>query len=150
MDSSRTYEVKWSDLDPNGHVRHSVYDDYAVDARFRWMEEIGFPPTRCSEMGIAPVVLRQESRFYREVTIGETITVTMSLAGLSSDASRWKVHHDIIKSNGERAAVLKVEGTWLDWRTRQAAAPPSELLRLFEQLEQTSNFEELRSLVRRV
>jgi acyl-CoA thioester hydrolase len=114
------------------------------------MEEIGFPPARCSEIGIAPVVLRQESRFYREVTIGETIAVTMSLAGLSSDASRWKVHHDIVKSNGEKAAVLKVEGTWLDWRTRQAAAPPSELLRLFERLEQARNFDELRSLVRRV
>jgi acyl-CoA thioester hydrolase len=77
MDSCRTYEVRWLDLDPNGHVRHSVYDDYAVDARFRWMEEIGFPPARCWEMGMAPVVLRQESRFYREVTIGETITVTL-------------------------------------------------------------------------
>ena len=148
-DFSRTYEVKWADLDPNGHVRHSVYDDYATDARIRLMEEGGYPPTKFSEEGFGPVILRQESRFYKEVTIGDTITVTIRLAGLSSDASRWKVHHGIIKSNGEKAAVLKIEGTWLDWKTRKATAPPSDLLRLFDQLPQSKNFEELRSLVRR-
>src|SRR3990172_10219793 len=30
QDFSRTYGVKWADLDPNGHVRPSVYYDYAV------------------------------------------------------------------------------------------------------------------------
>ncbi len=148
-DFSRTYEVKWADLDPNGHVRHSVYDDYAADARIRLMEEGGYPPTKFSEEGFGPVVLRQQSRFYREITAGDTITVTIRLAGLSPDASRWKVHHEIIKSNGEKAAVLKVEGTWLDWKTRMATAPPSDVVRLFDQLSQSKNFEELRSLVRR-
>ena len=136
--------MKWADLDPNGHVRHSVYDDYAADARIRLMEEGGYPPTKFSEQGFGPVVLRQQSRFYREITAGDTITVTIRLAGLSPDASRWKVHHEIIKSNGEKAAVLKVEGTWLDWKTRKATAPPNDLLTIFDQLSQSKNFEELR------
>ena len=148
-DFSRTYEVKWSDLDPNGHVRHSVYDDYAADSRIRWLEESGFPPAKFSEDGFGPVILRQESRFYREVTIEDAITVTIRLAGLSPDGSRWKVHHAIIKSDGEKAAVLKIEGTWLDLKTRQATVPPSDLLQLFEELEKSKNFEELRSLIRK-
>ena len=148
-DFYKTYKVKWADLDPNGHVRHSVYDDYAADARIRLMEEGGYSPTNFAEEGFGPVILRQESRFYKEVTIGDVITVTIRLAGLSTDVSRWKIHHAIIKSNGERAAVLKIEGTWLDRTTRKVTVPPRDLQQLFEQLPQSNNFEELRSLVRR-
>ena len=146
---SRTYSVKWADLDPNGHVRHSVYDDYAVDTRVRWMEMNGFPPSRFSELGFGPVILRQESRFYREVTIEDLLTVTIRLTGLSQDGSRWKVHHDILKSSGEKAAALDIEGSWLDWRTRKAMAPPAELLKLLAESQQSEEIEELRSLVRK-
>jgi len=149
QDFSRTYGVKWADLDPNGHVRHSVYDDYAVDTRVRWMEVNGFPPTRFSELGFGPVILRQESRFYREVTIQDSLTVTIRLTGLSQDGSRWKVHHDILKSGGEKAAALDIEGSWLDLRTRKAMVPPMGLLKLFVELEQLDEIEELRSLVRK-
>jgi acyl-CoA thioester hydrolase len=146
---SQSYRVKWADLDPNGHVRHSAYDDYAVDTRVRWMEQNGFPPRRFAELGFGPVILRQESRFYREVTLEDTITVTIQLKGLSADGSRWKVQHDILKASGEKAAALEIEGSWLDLRTRKAMAPPAELLRLFTQVQQPEELEELRSLVRR-
>jgi len=146
---SRRYDVKWADLDPNGHVRHSVYDDYAVDTRVRWMEMNGYSPTRFSELGFGPVILRQESRFYREVTIQDSLTVTIRLTGLSQDGSRWKVHHDILKTGGEKAAALNIEGSWLNLRTRKAMAPPAELLKLFVELEKSDEIEELRSLVRK-
>jgi len=35
---SRTYAIKWADLDTNGHLRYSVYIDYAVDTQFRSIE----------------------------------------------------------------------------------------------------------------
>lgn len=146
---SRSYTVKWADLDPNGHVRHSVYDDYAVDTRIRWMETNGYPPSQFSELGFGPVILRQASRFYREVTIEDSITVTIGLTGLSADGSRWKIHHDIFKGDGVKAAILDIEGSWLDLRTRRAIAPPAELLQLFRQAQPTEQVEELRSLVRK-
>jgi len=146
---SRTYEVKWADLDPNGHVRHSAYDDYATDTRYHLLVEYGYPLARFHELGFAPVTLRQESRYYREVTMGESITIKISLAGMSPDGARWKFHHDLLKANGERAATLKVEGAWLDLNTREAIAPPTDLLAFNDQLPRTSNFEELRSWVRK-
>lgn len=149
QDFSRAYDVKWSDLDPNGHVRHSVYYDYVADARFRWLEENGYNPSRFSQEGFGPILLKEEARFYKEITIEDEITVTIQLAGMSSDGSRWKVRHDIINSNRIKAAVLKIEGTWLDWKTRQAIAPPSDLLELFTQLKQSQNVEQMRSLVRK-
>lgn len=146
---SRSYNVKWADLDPNGHVRHSVYDDYAVDTRIRWMEVNGYPPGRFAELGFGPVILRQESRFYRELTIEDTIEVTIQLTGLSADGSHWKVHHDILKAGGEKAAALDIEGSWLDLQTRKAMAPPPELKELFAGAREPGELEQLRSLVRK-
>ena len=131
---SKTYGVKWADLDPNEHVRHSVYDEYADDTRVRWMEQIGYPPARFSESGFGPVIVRQQAHFYREVTIGDSITVTLRLASLSPSGATWKMEHDIVKSCGEKAAELRIEGTWLNRETRKPMAPPDELLQLLEAL----------------
>lgn len=146
---SRIYQVKWADLDPLGHVRHSVYDDYAVDARLHLLDSHGYPQARFIELGFAPVILRQEARFYREITIGESITITTSLAGMSPDGARWKMRHDVLKSGGEKAATLTVEGTWLSIETREPIAPPPDLFAINDQLPRTKNFEALRSFVRK-
>ncbi|NTU80490.1 MAG: hypothetical protein HGA45_14105 [Chloroflexales bacterium] len=42
-DYRKTVEVRWADLDPNRHVRSTVYADYAAHARIAWMSDHGFP-----------------------------------------------------------------------------------------------------------
>jgi len=145
---SRSYDVRWADLDLNGRVRHSAYSDYAVDLRFHFLADHVFPATRFQELKFGPIILAEESRFLREVVNGETITVTRQLAGLSADGSLWKMHHDIFKQNGKKAVRLRVEGAWLDLNTRKPTAPPPELLALVSQFPRTDDFEEL-SLSRR-
>lgn len=146
---SRTYSVRWADLDPNNQMRHSAYDDYAVDVRLQLMDANGFTQDRFKAIGFGPVILRQEARYYREVTGGETITITVRMAGMSPDGSRWKMQHEVLKASGEKAASITIEGTWLDLITRAAIVPPPELLAITDRLPRTGNFEELRSLVRR-
>ena len=34
--------IRWSDLDPNGHVRHSVYYDFGAQARLSFLQQNGF------------------------------------------------------------------------------------------------------------
>ncbi len=34
--------VRWADLDPNGHVRHSIYYDYGAQARIAYLQREGF------------------------------------------------------------------------------------------------------------
>lgn len=143
---SRRYEIKWADVDPNGHVRHSVYGDYAVDVRVHFLLDHGFPPARFRELGFGPVLLADQSRYLKEVVLGDAIVVTMKLAGLAPDGSRWKIQHDVIKASGEKAATLRVEGAWLDLATRKLTVPPPELVQLFSQLSHTSDYEDLPSL----
>jgi acyl-CoA thioester hydrolase len=52
---SKTYEVRWSDIDANGHVNYAVYIDAAGDLRYRFFAERGFPPERFEQLGIGPI-----------------------------------------------------------------------------------------------
>ena len=46
IEYSGTYEIRWSDLDANGHVNYAAYIDAAGDLRYRFFSEHGFPPER--------------------------------------------------------------------------------------------------------
>ena len=138
---SGTYEIRWSDLDANGHVNYAAYIDATGDLRYRFFTEHGFPPERFVELGIGPIYTDIHARFLREVRRDETITITYSLSGLSPAGRRWKVHHDILKSNGKKAVSIDIEGTILHMTTRKAVAPTSELLQTFNLVPRAENFE---------
>jgi acyl-CoA thioesterase FadM len=63
-------EVRWASLDPNRHVRSTAYADYASDVRFAWPVDRGFPLGKFEERGFGPVLLKEDSRFLRGVTLG--------------------------------------------------------------------------------
>lgn len=140
---SRPYEIRFSDIDANRHVNYAAYVDAAGDLRYRFFAEHGFPPERFEQLGVGPVYTTITTHFLREVRMGETVTVTFALAGLSAQGARWKVHHDVIKSNGKKAASIDMEGVLLDLSTRQAVAPAPELLKVFHLCPRTDDFEVL-------
>lgn len=138
---SGTYDIRWSDLDANGHVNYAAYIDTAGDLRYRFFSEHEFSPERFEQLGIGPIYTAIQARFLREVRMGETITVTFSLSGLSSRGARWKVHHDILKANGKKAVSLDLEGAMLHLGTRKPVPPPSDLLKTFNLIPRSTDFE---------
>lgn len=145
---SNTYGIRWSDLDANGHVNYAVYIDAAGDLRYRFFIEHGFPPEKFSELGIGPVYTTIHAEFFREVRMGETVTITYALSGLSPSGARWKVQHNILKSNRKKAVSLGIEGTILNLTTRRPSLPTPELLQTFNLIPRASNFEILPELRR--
>ena len=137
---SKIYEIRWSDLDANGHVNYAAYIDAAGDLRYRFFTEHNFPPERFSEMGIGPIYTTIQAEFLREVRLGESVTITYALSGLSLSGTRWKVHHDVHKSNGKKATIIELEGTILDLSTRKPILPTPELLQVFNLVPRTSDF----------
>ena len=145
---SRTYEIRWSDLDANNHANYSTYIDAAGDLRYRFFTEHGFSPERFAQLGVAPTYTSIRAEFLREARIGETVTINFALAGLSTQGGRWKVHHDVLKSNGKRAVILELEGMILDLATRKSTLPTAELLETFHLIPRTAKFEALPELRR--
>ncbi len=138
---SRTYEIRWSDLDANGHVNYAAYIDAAGDLRYRFFTEKGFPPERFAQLGIGPIYIDIHARFLREVLLGETLVITYSLSGLSPEGMRWKVHHDFIRSNRKKAVSLDIEGTILDLTTRKPVPPTHKMLQTFNLIPRSTDFE---------
>lgn len=144
---SKTYEIRWSDIDANSHVNYAAYIDAAGDLRYRFFTEHGFPPARFEQLGVGPVYTAINARFLREVRMGESVTITYVLAGLSPQGARWKVHHDVLKSNGKKAVSIDLEGTILDPTTRKPVSPTPELLQTFNLIPRTADFEVLPEMV---
>jgi acyl-CoA thioester hydrolase len=142
------YEIRWSDLDANGHVNYAAYIDAAGDLRYRFFTERGFPPDKFEQMGMGPVYTAIHAQFLREVRMGETVRITYALAGLSSQGGRWRVHHDVLKATGKRAVSIDLEGTILDLKSRKPTLPSPELAQVFSLIPRTENFEVLSDLMR--
>lgn len=137
------FKSKWADFDPNGHMRHSAYNDYAAEARVRFFKEHGYNLQKMQSINMGPILFNENTNFYREIKIGEDFAVEMFLEGLSKNAERFKVVHKIIKEDGTVAATISVYGAFLDLRKRKLTVPPAEAIALFNRLEKAENYQEI-------
>jgi acyl-CoA thioester hydrolase len=137
------YEVRWTDIDANRHVRYSAYIDAAAELRYRFFTQHDLSPEAFDQLGVGPVYTSLTANFFREVRLGETLTITYQLAGLSEQGIRWKVRHDFLKANGKKAVTVSLEGTILNLTTRQPTIPTPEIMAVFQLVPRTSDFEQL-------
>lgn len=143
------FEVRWADLDGNRHVRNTAFSEYATHTRFRLLAAHGFDQAELEELRFGPVMMREEIRYRREVQFGDALVVNVSCAGLSADSSHWKVHQDVLRSDGREAVALTIQGGWIHLDARKLVTPPAELAAVLQSLPRTRDYEELPSLMRR-
>jgi acyl-CoA thioester hydrolase len=134
MTDSVTYRTRWADMDPNGHMRHSAYADYAADHRVVMLAQWGYGVARFAELRLGPILFREETKYLKEVSIGEEIRVDGQLASATEDGARWTIVHTIYKADGRVAATVTVDGAWLDLDRRKLTVPPAELAAAFSSM----------------
>jgi len=139
----RRFEVRWADLDMNRHMRNTAYSEYGTDVRLCFLGAHGFAFEEFEKRGLGPVVAHEEATYKREIGPGDAFEVDMRVAGLASDGSRWRVEHRIVRGDGKTAAILRLDGVWLDFASRRPVPPPPELRTALERAARTEDFEEL-------
>src|SRR3954463_4117246 len=127
-------EIRWSDLDPNFHVRHSVYYDFGAFVRMSFLTEKGLGPHVMLQHHLGPILFREECAFKREIQFGDVVTINLKLKQCSPTYSRWTFQHEIIKNGETLSAVITVDGAWLDTSKRKLTVPPAFVSPTFEQL----------------
>ncbi|GAB3634896.1 hypothetical protein GCM10027422_04860 [Hymenobacter arcticus] len=127
MTHEQAYIVRWAELDPNGHMRHSAYADFAADQRVQWLATIGYDIRRFAELRLGPILFREETKFLKELHGGERIRVEGRVTAAAPDGSRWTILHTIYKADGRVAATVEVDGAWLDLDRRKLTVPPTDL-----------------------
>jgi acyl-CoA thioester hydrolase len=142
MDSYiKQVEIKWSDLDPNFHVRHSVYYDFGAYIRMSAFIDFGLTIPMLAENNLGPILFREECLFKREIQFGDEVSINLHLAKASSTYSRWTIQHQIMKNKETVAAIITVDGSWIDTIKRKLIIPTEIVKTAFDLLPRSSTFE---------
>ena len=149
MPFEKNFHVSWAHLDANAHMANTAYLDICVDVRFAFFASQGFAASEFSRQRIGPVVRRDEVNYYRELHLLDPIRVTFLLAGLSDDASRFRLRNEIYRADGQMAARVTSLGGWFDLDARKLVAPPEALANALRALDRSDDFEALESSVRK-
>ncbi len=134
-------EVRWSDLDPNVHMRHSAYLDFGAHARTDFFHQNGFDVRKFAQLKIGPVLFREEIIYLKEIGMGEKITLRISALSVSQDYRKFGIFQEFVKENGEIAAKLTIEGAWFNIETRKVVVPPEEMQVVMEKMPKHPDFQ---------
>jgi len=140
---AKEFLAGWGTMDFNGHMANTAYLNLAADVRMAFFAEHGFPPSEFRRLALGPVVRKEELEYFREVGLHDTVTVTYAALAMSADGARFVLENEILSAGGERAAVVRSTGGWLDLRVRKLVPPPAPLLAVFTQVPRAPGFVEL-------
>ncbi len=144
----KTFHVGWANVDFNGHLGNTSFLDLAVDVRMFYFAENGFPISEFQRMRFGPVIMKDEITYFKEMYMLDKIRITLQSAGLSEDATRFKIRNDFFREDGKLAASLTTTGGWLGFETRKLIVPPKKLANAMRSLARTDDFEVFPSSVK--
>ena len=140
--SMKQLNLRWSDLDPNFHLRHSSYYDLAAQERVDILDQYGITLQLMKEEHIGPVLFKEECEFKREIHLNSKIHIVTKLLKMKRDGSRWVIQHEFLSDEDKLHALIKVEGSWIDTIKRRIARPlPDIVLSGLENFPKTADFE---------
>lgn len=145
---TRSFFVRWGDVDFNGHMANTAFLDLAVDVRFMYFEECGVSLREMERMRIGPVILKDEVEYRRELRLLQRVEVSLQLAGLAEDGSRFRYRNVFLRDDGELAVKLTTTAGWMSLDERRLIVPPRPILEAMRSLERTEDFESLPSSMR--
>jgi acyl-CoA thioester hydrolase len=137
---SKQIEVRWSDLDPNFHLRHSVYYDFGAFIRTCFLVEIGLTPKVFMQHHFGPIIFREECVFKKEIKFGDKVVVNASLVKARADYSRWTIMHEVWINDDTLAAILTIDGAWMDTAKRKLYEPQQFLIDAFDKVPKHEGF----------
>ena len=134
-------QVRWSDIDQNRHLRHSVYYDYGATVRISCFSAHGLTNLKFEELHIGPILFREEAIFKREIKFEDLVTVDMEVTKATHDFARWSIRHQFFKGDDTVSAILNMDGAWIDVGKRKLATPDLYVQKIFDDFPKSSDFQ---------
>lgn len=133
-------QIRWSDLDPNFHLRHSVYYDWGALCRMEFLNANELTPEAMRHLGIGPILFREECIFRREILMGDQVMISLSVIRARKDYSRWSIQHQVFKNGDTLCATISVDGAWIGIQERRLVTPPEKVHHVFDQMPKGESF----------
>ena len=138
----KNLSLRWSDLDPNFHLRHSSYYDLAAQERIDILNEYGITIGMMQEENVGPVLFKEQCEFKREIHLNSKIHIVTTLLKMKKDGSFWIIQHEFLSEDDKLHALIKVEGSWIDTIKRKLARPvPAAIFSGLERFPKAEGFE---------
>lgn len=120
------FVMKWDDVDPNQHVRHTVFLDYAAHVRLSYLNQKGFDANYFKKHFLGPILFKEQIEFFKEAFMMEEVSISLIIGDVSETGHKWEMLHEV-KRGEDLLAKVQVWGAWLDLKTRRVAPPPEDL-----------------------
>ncbi|TXE08603.1 acyl-CoA thioesterase [Gelidibacter salicanalis] len=124
----KDFEIRWSDVDANRHLANSAYVNFMSHTRVAFFEDHNFSLSNLAKFKISPVVFYEHIYYFKEAFLGTPIRVSLEVKGLSEDGMFFEIEHNIYNHKGENLASCELMGAWINLKTRELSALPSEFL----------------------
>lgn len=89
MPHRASLDVRFNEIDPYGHVNHSVYVTYFEVGRTEALAACGIPLELMAERGYQMVVTRIDVRFRQAARAGERLTVETAVSNMRRASGTW-------------------------------------------------------------
>jgi acyl-CoA thioester hydrolase len=134
-------KVIWAQIDANLHLRHSAYADFAAQARLELLDQSGLDFKTLASLKIGPVLFREELMYLKEVKMNDTIKIVTLVTKVRPDLSRWSFRHEMYRGDGVKAAIIHVDGAWIDIVQRKLVGLPDYLVERFSDFPKADDFQ---------
>ncbi len=144
----KSFHVRWNEADANGHMRNTAYLDLASDIRMTYFQENNFTANDFERMRVGPVVMKDEIQYFREMKLMDPLEITLELAGMASDGSRFIVRNCYFRQDGKISVTINSTVGWLNLDRRRLIVPPEPLFEVLKKIAKTDDFVELPSSIK--
>lgn len=127
------FDVRWSDIDANRHLANSSYMQYCAQTRMAFMTENKMGLKELNRWGIGPVILHERYSFFKEIYMGQKVTVSLEIDGASEDGAIYRFIHKFYLPDGTHCATAEATGVWIDMMLRKSTTPPDDILQVLNQ-----------------
>lgn len=134
-------QIRWSDIDPNFHLRHSVYFDWGAMCRMQYLDMAGLSLHKMQEMQIGVIVFREECIYRKEIYLKDVATINLKITKARRDFSRFSIRHEVIKEPAIISATLNVDIAWINLQTRKLTKLPDTDLQLTQHAPFSEDFQ---------
>jgi acyl-CoA thioester hydrolase len=130
-------EIRYGDLDPQGHVNNAKYLTYFEQARIAYMIDLGLFTKDQSFMEIGVILADVHIMYLAPVHFGEQVKVGVCATRIGNKSMTWE-QNIIDASRGKELAKGEVVLVAYDYREAKTITIPRqwrEKIKAFEQLE---------------
>ncbi|MDQ3010849.1 MAG: acyl-CoA thioesterase [Acidobacteriota bacterium] len=121
----KTIEVRWGDMDAQGHVNNTVYFTYCESARVELLRKIGFKGKQAGLME-GPTLVHASCDFKRQVVYPATLEVGLRVERISQRSFKM-VYGIFFHGTEELAAVAASVNAWANYAEGRAVELPEEI-----------------------